>query len=59
MRRFIQPIRVVLWAPIEVLYYLPGGPVRHMALTRFLVKWIVRIDAPLLRLKGRLYAKST
>ena len=56
---FIQLIRRALYAPLEVFYYLPGGPVRHLALLRFVVDLIVRIDTPLLRMKGWLYAKST
>ena len=60
MRTIIHAIRGGLYFPLEAVKYLPLGPVRYVALVRFLVKHIVAIDAPLRRalLKG-FDAKST
>lgn len=64
MLTVIEACRTALYGPLELIKYLPGGVLSHMGLTRFLVKWIVTIDAPLrrelLRRRGYAeYAKST
>lgn len=58
--RFAPAIRVVrkaLWAPVNLVHFLPGGPLRYL----WFVRLVGTIDTPLRRaLHGRpLYAKST
>ena len=55
----IQLIRRALYAPLDVVNYLPGGAPSNLALLRFLTSLIAWLDMPLLRLKGWIYAKST
>lgn len=57
MKPFVRAFRRVLFAPLDGLQYLPGGPARYAWLIRF----VVDLDAPLRRyLLGRATdAKST
>ena len=54
MRTIIHAIRGGLYFPLAAVKYLPIGPVRYLALVRFLAKHTWRLDAPLRRalLKG-------
>lgn len=53
----IRVVRKALWAPVNLVPHLPGGPLRYL----WLVRLVTTIDTPLRRaLHGRpLYAKST
>jgi hypothetical protein len=55
----IKQLRALIYSPIELLYYLPGGPLANMGLTNFLVKIISLVDAPLRRLLLKLHANSS
>lgn len=52
----LRSIRGLLYAPLGVLSYLPGGPLRYTSLIRF----VVDLDAPLRRilLGGALHART-
>lgn len=59
LKLLIKQLRALIYSPIELLYYLPGGPLANMGLTKFLVKLISRIDAPILRLQLKIHANSS
>ena len=44
---FIHNIRRALFAPLELVQYLPGGPLQHLAWLRYVVFFLVVIDKPL------------
>lgn len=43
----IRAVRPALYAPLDWVAALPGGPVRHMALLRATVAVVVAVDSPL------------
>lgn len=45
--RLIRPLRAALYAPVDALAYLPGGPVRWLSLVRFVVGVVERLDRPM------------
>lgn len=44
-RVLLTPVRAVLYAPVSVIGYLPGGPLRWL----WIVRLVVALDAPLRR----------
>ena len=60
MIEIIQAVRAVIYTPLNLCIYLPGGPLRHMAIVRFLARWTNTFDEPLRNeLTRRFNAKST
>lgn len=56
----IQAVRKLIYGPLELIKYLPGGPLEHMVLVRFMCRWTATIDRPLRQeLARRFNAKST
>lgn len=54
--RLLRPIRAAIYWPLQVIPYLPGGPLNYLWLVRF----VVNLDSPLRRISlGRaLYART-
>lgn len=54
--RLLRPIRAAIYWPLQVIPYLPGGPLNYLWLVRF----VVNLDSPLRRISlGRaLHART-